>query len=120
MFTFEAPSVGPPQDWPETVLTLVDGTNNNVVIGNNRFFRVSGPTMAFAIHGLTGGTDGKRIWILNPTGQNMQIAYDSGTSTAANRIYTTTGAAVATTGNGFCELIYSSTDSRWWLMYLTA
>lgn len=102
------------------VTSLANGNNAGVVVGTNTFIEVSGPSAAFTINGIAGGRDGKEIKILNYTGFNMTIAYDSGTDpTAGNRIYTPTGADVSTTGNGFCQLIYDASRSRWQLEYLT-
>lgn len=96
------------------VTSLANGNNAAVPVGTNIFVQVSGPTGAFTINGIAGGRDGKWIVIVNRTGQNMTIANDSGTDpTAANRIYTMTGADRTTTGDGSCTLIYSATDSRW-------
>lgn len=97
-----------------SVGSLANGNNAAVPVGTNVFVQVSGPTGAFTINGIAGGRDGKWIVIVNRTGQNMTIANDSGTDpTAANRIYTMTGADRTTTGDGSSMLIYSATDSRW-------
>ncbi len=77
---------------------------------------MSGPSAAFTVNGLDGqpNRDGKFLLLLNYTGQNMTIAHDSGVDpVAGNRIYTMTGADVATTGNGSAILIYSASASRW-------
>lgn len=100
--------------------TLANGANS-ITVGTNTFVEVSGPTAAFTINGITGSPnrDGKTIIIVNQTTYNMTIAHDSGTEpTAANRIYTMTGADRATTGNGAAMLIYSSSASRWILFSL--
>jgi len=97
-------------------LTLANGDNNNVVAGTKSFVRVAGPTAAFAITGIAGGFDGKRLVIYNPTGNNMTLRNESASSTAANRITTLTGADSATNGAGAMHLIYSATDSRWILL----
>jgi hypothetical protein len=44
----------------------------------------------------------------------MTISHDSGGDpTPANRIYTTTGADIATTADGIVDVWYDSEDSRW-------
>lgn len=80
---------------------------------------------ATTIHGIdtesvhTGA--GKMIWIINQTGAALTFAHDSGTEgTAANRIYTPTGANMATTGNGNANLYWSTTANRWILLSLEA
>ena len=100
--------------------TLANGANS-ISVGTNAFIEVSGPSAAFTINGITGSPnrDGKTVIIVNQTTFNMTIAHDSGTEpTAANRIYTMTGADRATTGNGAAMLIYSSSASRWILFSL--
>ncbi len=101
------------------ITTLANGNNAGIAVGTNTFIEVSGPSAAFNINGIAGGSDGKFLIILNQTTYNMTIAHDSGTDpTAANRIYSMTGADRATTGNGAALLIYSGAASRWILISL--
>lgn len=98
------------------ITSLANGNNAAVPVGTNVFVQVSGPSAAFTVNGLDGqpNRDGKFLLLLNYTGQNMTIAHDSGVDpVAGNRIYTMTGANVATTGNGAAILIYSASASRW-------
>lgn len=106
--------------FPRYALTsLANGNNSAIPILTNLFVEVSGPSGAFTINGIAGGRDGRFIIILNQTTFNMTIAHDSGVDpTAANRIYTMTGADRATTGNGAAMLIYSAAASRWILVSL--
>jgi hypothetical protein len=100
--------------------SLGNGINQDIVVGDNCFVEVSGPTGAFSIEGIAGGYDGKRVIILNQTAQNMTIATEGGATgndpTAANRIVSLSGADRATTGNGAATLIYSGASSRWILV----
>lgn len=98
--------------------SLANGNNAAVDFGTKVYAKIkAGPTAAFAICGIVGGSDGRELIIWNATGQNMTISHDSGVEpTAANRIYTPTGADVATTGAGSARLIYDSEDSRWVLI----
>lgn len=100
--------------------SLANGINQDIVVGTNVFVEVSGPTGAFSIEGIAGGRDGKLVFILNQTGQNMTIATEGGATgndpTAANRIISLSGADRATTGNGAAMLLYSGASSRWILM----
>lgn len=108
--------------YPRTDNTaLVNGGNAAVNFGNTSFVRLdSGPSAAFTIHGIVGGSDGRTIRVYNNTGQNMTLAHQSGTDpTAANRLITMTGADVSTTSNGFAEIIYDSGQSRWIVAYVT-
>lgn len=102
------------------ITTLANGANS-VSLGTNVFIQVSGPSAAFTINGMDAqpNRDGALRIILNLTTYNMTIAHDSGTEpTAANRIYTMTGADHATTGNGCAMFIYSASASRWILINL--
>lgn len=96
--------------------TASNGANNNITLPNKSFIRVTGPTGAFSITGITkpANPDGRVVILYNTTSQNMTITNDA-TSTAANRILTGQG-DVATTGIGIVSLIYSVTDARWILL----
>ena len=106
-----------------TVDSVSNGANNNIGIPQTSFVRITGPSGVFNITGITkpakagnNNPDGTIIILYNTTSQNMTITNDSGSSTAANRIYTNTGSDVATTGTGTVIFIYSVTDSRWILL----
>jgi hypothetical protein len=97
-----------------TSVTATNGsTTNNLNIGSATYIKVSGPTSAFTITGLTGGTDGKMIILYNTSSGNMTLKNQSTSSTAANRVITTTGADVTTTGDGSITMLYDGTQSRW-------
>jgi len=96
-------------------MNLVDGSNDNV-LGTDyaRVYLISGPTAAFTIGGITGGLDGRVIYIVNRTGQNMTIEYEEGSSTDANRILTHSNADIVSTGNNSVILVYiAGTTNRW-------
>jgi hypothetical protein len=93
-------------------VTCANGVNSNLNVGNYSFIKISGPTAAFSITGITGGVDGRIVTLYNSTGQNMTITNDA-TSTAANRVLTLTGASIATSGTGTVTLQYDSASSRW-------
>lgn len=98
--------------------SLANGNNAGVDFPGYVFHKIkAGPSAAFAICGIAGGADGRELKLYNATGQDMTIPNDSGVEpTAANRIYTNTGATITITGNGFVHLIYDSEDSRWVVM----
>lgn len=98
---------------------FVNGNNNDVNIGGAGFVRItSGPTAAFSVTGFTGGLDGRILYVYNATAENMTLADESSSSTAANRSKTNGGTA-ATVGPGAATLIYDSGASRWILMSLS-
>lgn len=100
------------------ISSLANGNNAGVNVGNAVWAKLTvGPTAAFTIAGLAGGSDGRLVILYNATSQNMTIANQSGIeSTAANRIVTMTGADVATTGSGAAVFIYDANASRWILI----
>jgi hypothetical protein len=100
-------------------LALNMGSNNNIVLTNNAFFRITGPTGDFEINSIAGGTDGRMIILYNATTYNMTIK-DEGTGTAGNTIYcpdtgaTPAGAAdIVVKKRGSATLIYSAADAHW-------
>lgn len=95
--------------------SLANGNNAAVSIADRGYVKVSGPTAAFTINGIAGGSDGRIVTIQNSTGYTLTIANDSGTDpTAGNRIYTGTGGDITQTNNpGVVTLIYDSAASRW-------
>lgn len=101
--------------------SLANGNNAAVDPGTNVHMKVSGPTAAFTINGISRGRESRILIIQNSTGYTMTIANDSGVDpTAANRIYTGTGADVAITNNpSSITLVYDSAVSRWILQTFT-
>jgi hypothetical protein len=100
-------------------LALNMGSNNNIVLTNSAFFRITGPTGDFEINSIAGGTDGRMIILYNATNYNMTIK-DEGTGTAGNTIYCPdTGATPPGTADivvkkkGSATLIYSAADAHW-------
>jgi hypothetical protein len=90
-------------------------TYNNVSFntGSNSFVKLNAISGAVTITGITNGVDGLHLWIYNPSANNVTLAHESASSTAANRIRTNTGSNVATTGEGTFHLIYDTGQSRW-------
>lgn len=94
-------------------LTLVNGANSDILLPNvARYLRVTGPSAAFSVTGFTGGYEGKRLILYNPTAFDMTIVNDA-TSVAANRVHTLTGGNVTVPGNGIAGFIYAVDDLRW-------
>lgn len=90
--------------------TIVNGANNNVTKPTTMIARISAPSAAFNISGIVAGTDGEMLVIINETGNNMTINNGSGSSSAANQIFTFTGADVVTSGAGSVILVYDSSS----------
>lgn len=95
---------------------LSNGANDNIV-ALSVVMRITAPTGAFNISGMTGGVDGRVIKLVNTTSQNMTINNLSGSSASGNKIITNTGGDRTTTGEGAVELIYDenadSSNGAW-------
>lgn len=98
---------------PQSATTLANGANNNVALHKGLLIKINGPTAAFNITGLGGGTTGKIVTLYNPTAQAFTIRNDNAGSAAGNRIITMTGADVTLTGPSFVLFVYSIDH---WLM----
>lgn len=94
---------------------LANGDNAGISIGTHSYVKLSGPTGNFGIVGLAGGYDGRVVYLQKVDGFTCTVKNDSGVEpTAANRIYTGTGADVTLTNNpGMVSLIYDGATSRW-------
>lgn len=95
--------------------TAANGANNNIDVGENKIVRISGPTAAFNITGVTNTANAKSVILYNTTAQNMTIT-NQATSDDTQQILTGTGADVATTGIGQVGLYYDATDKKWILV----
>ncbi|HXC04776.1 MAG TPA: hypothetical protein VNZ86_08480 [Bacteroidia bacterium] len=99
------------------VATAITGTNDDLLIGNYAFVKLTGPGGAFSITSFTNNAaatppvDGEYVVIYNGSGQTMTLVNNAGTGTAANRILTNTGANV---GNVHCAtFIYDIGQTMW-------
>ena len=95
------------------------GTSNNVNFGTGAVFRLTGAS-AQTITGITGGTDGRMITLVNAAGQTAIISNNSGSSLAANRITTGTGADISLYAGGSVSLVYDSVASLWRVIAATS
>jgi hypothetical protein len=94
-----------------TAISLANGVNNDVILGDYSLFRITGPTAAFSITGFTNGANGRVLTIINATSQNMSLANQT-TSNPINQIQTT-GSDVTLAANGVVTLIYNSVSNKW-------
>lgn len=101
---------------PAGTLTLSNGANNDVTIGTDQYKRISGPSSAFSITGAVAPSSNSVLYLKNTTAQDMTLANESASSTAANRIITQTGADVTLTGVSAATLVYDTVEARWQLM----
>ena len=99
---------------------LANGVNDDIGPPTSLYMRITGPTAAFSVTSIRGGTDagdapqdGDTVVLYNVTTQAMTITNAAGTGTVANRIATSTGADLVTTGEGSVTLFYDSTSALW-------
>lgn len=98
----------------ESAISLVNGDNNNLVVSNFSFYRITGPTAAYAITGIGNGINGKVITLYNASTFAMTIRNLSAGSLAVNQVKTLTGSdLVFATGNSSVTLQYSALESKW-------
>lgn len=100
---------------PSSTLSVTSSVvNSNLTLpGTARFFTsLSGASAAFSITGFAGGTDGRRIYIYNPTTFSMTLV-NKATSSAVNQINTLTGGNVTLSGSSYATLSYDGTTSFW-------
>lgn len=98
----------------EVVTTVGATTNyNNFALGSASHALFRAATGAFTVTGVTGGAAGKTIRIINSSGQEMTLAHESASSTAANRIWLPGATDLVVPDDSSAILIYNNTDSRW-------
>jgi hypothetical protein len=102
--------------------SLVNGANANLDPTTYTILRITtGPTGAFSISGITPGSTGQMLILVNSTGQAMTLSHESGSASSATyRITCTTGADMITTGNGAVILVYDGTATRWQIISFEA
>lgn len=86
--------------------------NNYALSAAAGVFRLS-TDAARTVTGFTNGVDGRRVQIFNVGAQNLIVANQSASSTAANRVITGTGASVTIAADGAARLVYDGTTARW-------
>jgi hypothetical protein len=97
----------------QTAVTLANGTNNNVALPvRTGVLRVTGPTGAFSITGLTNGQVGRQLTLVNDTNQNMTLKINDGASSAANRLFLTSGIDKVIAAYNSVTLMYVTTQGN--------
>ena len=97
-------------------ITLANGANNNVTLPDLAgTLYVTGPTAAYSISGIAGGTSGKRITLVNYTTQTLTINHNSVNSTAGNKLLIGGAADLVLGAYGAVELNYISAANAWFV-----
>lgn len=99
-------------------ITATNGNNIALNVNSSRFsnYRISGPSAAFTIAGITQGVDGRIISLLNSSGYTMTIKNQDATAAMSNRIITGTGTDVNIPNKGMLMLKYDNFETAWILM----
>ena len=95
------------------------GSQNDVAFGTTSLVRYTGNNTA-TFTGVSGGSDGRMIRITNASSYNITLKNQDSSSTAGNRIITTSGSDLTVPPNVSVTLQYDSTDSRWRVAILPA
>jgi hypothetical protein len=96
-------------------ITLEDGTTLSVNVESNPFsnYRISGPTAAFNIAGISYSPDGKLLSFYNRSGHTMTILHESIEAEPSERIHTGTGYSIAVPDKASISFIYDGGAQRW-------
>jgi hypothetical protein len=86
---------------------------NNLAIGPYDIVYFSPTGADRTITGFSGGKDRRTVTIINSGSQNLILAHQSGSSDAANRIKTTTGAALTIGPDQIAQITYDPIAARW-------
>jgi len=65
------------------------------------------------ITGFSGGSDGRRLLLINVGSNAIVLKHQNGSSVAANRIITRTGGDLSLAADDAVQLYYDSTTQRW-------
>jgi hypothetical protein len=96
-------------------LVVADGITLALDVNNNRFsyYRISGPTAAFTLAGITQGVDGRLVTLFNRSGYSMQLNNQDATSAATERIITGTNASLIIDNFGIVNMQYDGLEQKW-------
>ncbi len=103
--------------YPKGLLNLtVTGTVNDLQLDGSAFQKITGastPILTSILYpsGGTGHADGRRIYLVGGSATATVLKHNAGTGTAANRLYSSTGADLSLAQNKIAMLIYDSTDN---------
>lgn len=76
-------------------------------------FRIVGSSHGYEFTGISGGTDGRHIVLVNVSANNFKLSDNDSGSLANNRIDTMAGGFEQTSGKGVFELVYDAAILKW-------
>lgn len=93
--------------------TQITTDQNNYAPGVARYYRLSTDASRTLTGLAVSQVGGQECWILNAGSNPVVLSNQNGSSTAANRFLTNTGADITLAANEVAMLVYDSTTSRW-------
>jgi hypothetical protein len=102
-----------------TTPATIDANQDDYTIGNYTHFRLASDA-ARNITGIASTKKGRAIWLTNVGAQNIILAHQSISSTAAYRIITTDAASCTIRPGCTANLIYDGTTARWRVVALSS
>lgn len=106
--------------WAATALSpaQITADQNDYNPGENGFWRLSSDASR-TLTGIAGGENGSQLDIANVGAQDIVLAHQSASSTAANRIISPTGSSITLGASKTAVLRYDATTQRWRIMSYT-
>jgi parallel beta-helix repeat protein len=97
----------------QSVYTASNGNNNNIVIPSQcGTMRITGPTGAYSITGLAGGTIGREITIINDTAYTLTLEVNDANSSVGNRLLPTGSVDMSVVAYGSQRLLYATAQGN--------
>ena len=90
------------------------GSNVTLTAPTTSFVKLTAAGTLVSVDGITAGSNGQSLILTNLTGATVLI--NNNTGTAANRVITGTGGAIALLNNATLLLAYDTTSARWYVV----
>jgi hypothetical protein len=96
-------------------IVVANGTTLALDVATNRFsyYRLSGPTAAFTIAGLSFSADGRLVTLFNRSGHALQLNHLDAAAAASERIVTGSGGNITVPDRGVVNLQYDGAEQKW-------
>jgi parallel beta-helix repeat protein len=97
----------------QATFTAANGNNNNIAIpSQSGTVRITGPTGAYSITGLAGGSVGREITIINDTAQTLTLEVNDVNSSVGNRLLPTGSVDMTVVAYGSARLLYATAQGN--------
>lgn len=91
----------------------ITGGADNYSLGSEVAVLRLSTTTGDVFSGMSGGSSGRRVSILNVGTASISLPHDSSNSSAANRFYCPSSSTVTVRSNGGVDVIYDAISARW-------